>query len=90
MSGFYSKVLICEGILPMKSKSRNCSNSNQQSNGFQELSEKKSPELAAEFLDFLRHNKKLWLAPIIVFLLFFGILAMLGGTGVAPFIYTLF
>jgi hypothetical protein len=74
----------------MKSKSRNSSNSNQQSGGLLELSEKKSPGLAAEFLAFLLHNKKWWLAPIIIFLLFLGILAVLGGTGAAPFIYTLF
>jgi hypothetical protein len=74
----------------MKSKNRNRSDSNQQTDGLQELSEKKSSGLAAEFLAFLLHNKKWWLAPIIIFLLLLGILAILGGTGAAPFIYTLF
>ena len=43
-----------------------------------------------EFLDFLLHNKKWWLAPIILALLLVGFLAVLSGTGAAPFIYTLF
>lgn len=43
-----------------------------------------------EFLDFLLHSKKWWLAPIIVVLLVIGLLAVLSGTGAAPFIYTLF
>ena len=43
-----------------------------------------------EFLDFLLHNKKWWLAPIIVVLLAIGLIVMLNGTGVAPFIYALF
>jgi hypothetical protein len=44
----------------------------------------------AEFLSFALHNKKWWLTPIIVVLLLVGVLAVLGGTGVAPFIYSLF
>lgn len=44
----------------------------------------------AEFVHFLRHNKKWWLTPIIVLLLLAGLLVVLGGTGAAPFIYTLF
>jgi drug/metabolite transporter superfamily protein YnfA len=39
---------------------------------------------------FLRENKKWWLLPIIVMLALFGLLVFLSGTGVAPFIYTLF
>ena len=44
----------------------------------------------AEFWDFLRHNKKWWITPIVVVLLLVGVLVMLGGTAAAPFIYTLF
>ena len=44
----------------------------------------------AEFFGFIMHNKKWWLTPIIIVLLLVGILVLLGGTGVAPFIYTLF
>ncbi|QTN30769.1 hypothetical protein HZ994_01625 [Akkermansiaceae bacterium] len=43
-----------------------------------------------EFLSFLGENKKWWLAPILIVLLLFGLLIILGGTGAAPFIYTLF
>ena len=43
-----------------------------------------------ELWGFLRDNKKWWLLPIIVVLLLFGALLILGGTGLAPFIYTLF
>jgi hypothetical protein len=43
-----------------------------------------------EFLYFLTHNKKWWLAPILVVLLLVGTLLMLGSTALAPFIYTLF
>jgi len=40
---------------------------------------------------FLRTRKKYWLAPIILVLLFFGLLIVLtGNTAVAPFVYTLF
>jgi hypothetical protein len=44
----------------------------------------------SELWSFLRHNKKWWLLPIVVMLLIFGALVLLGGTGLAPFIYTLF
>jgi hypothetical protein len=47
-----------------------------------------SPTLVAEFFDFLRHNKKWWLLPILLVLLLFGVLIFLSGTGAAPFIYT--
>jgi hypothetical protein len=43
-----------------------------------------------EFWLFLRSNKKWWLTPLLVILLVFGVLVVLGGTAVAPFIYTLF
>jgi Family of unknown function (DUF5989) len=46
--------------------------------------------LASEFVDFLKENKKWWLAPIVIAILGLGLLVMLGGTAGAPFIYTLF
>jgi len=46
--------------------------------------------IVGEFVDFLLHNKKWWLTPIIVILFLVGLLVLLGGTGIAPFIYTLF
>lgn len=46
--------------------------------------------LVGEFTDFLKENKKWWLAPILVAILGLGLLVLLGGTAAAPFIYTLF
>ena len=44
-----------------------------------------------ELWAFLRHRKKLWLAPIIIVLLILGGLLILAqGSVVAPFIYTIF
>jgi hypothetical protein len=48
------------------------------------------PSLARELWDFMRHNKKWWLLPILLSMLLLGGLVVLGGTGIAPFIYTLF
>jgi hypothetical protein len=47
-----------------------------------------SPSLAREFWEFLCHNKKWWLLPVLIVLLVFGVLIFLAGTGAAPFIYT--
>ena len=44
--------------------------------------------LAREFYDFLRYNKKWWLAPILVVVLLLGVLIALAGSPAAPFIYT--
>lgn len=44
----------------------------------------------AELWQFLAHNKKWWLTPIVIILIAFGLLIALGGTAAAPFIYTLF
>ena len=43
-----------------------------------------------ELWGFLLQNKKWWLLPILIVLLLFGLLILLSGTGLAPFIYTLF
>ncbi len=48
-------------------------------------------EFIKEILDFLRARKKLWLAPVIfVMLILGGLLILVQGSVVAPFIYTLF
>ena len=57
---------------------------------FQEEAAKGRTGLVHEFWDFLRDNKKWWMVPILVVLLVFGVLVLLSGTAVAPFIYTLF
>jgi len=52
--------------------------------------EDESGSLCREFLQFLAHNKKFWLLPIVIVLLLLGLLIILSGTPAAPFIYTLF
>jgi hypothetical protein len=44
----------------------------------------------AEFWGFLAQNRKWWLGPIILLLLFLGLLIFLSSTGFAPLVYTLF
>lgn len=48
------------------------------------------PGFFRQFLDFARHNKKWWLTPIIIVLVLALALILLGGSGVAPFIYSVF
>ena len=43
-----------------------------------------------ELWGFMAQNKKWWLLPILILLLIFGLLVILSGSGLAPFIYTLF
>lgn len=57
---------------------------------FSEAAREGQKSTLAEFVHFCRHNKKWWLTPIIVILLLVGLLVVLGGSGAAPFIYTLF
>jgi hypothetical protein len=61
-----------------------------QANDFAQQAELARPNPVKEFWLFLRYNKKWWLTPIILALLLFGLLALLGGTAAAPFIYTLY
>jgi hypothetical protein len=46
--------------------------------------------LPRELWAYLMHTKKWWLTPILLMLLLLAGLIMLGGTGAAPFVYTLF
>jgi hypothetical protein len=57
---------------------------------FEQAAEERRPGFFAEFWDFLKHNKKWWLAPILIVLLLIGLLVVLGGTSLAPFVYTIF
>ena len=57
---------------------------------FAKAAEGKHSGIVGEFISFLKHNKKWWLGPIVAVLVLLGVLLILGGTGAAPFIYTLF
>ena len=57
---------------------------------FARLTKDKRTSFLAEFWFFLKHNKKWWLLPILIILLLLGLLVVLGGTAIAPFIYPLF
>lgn len=54
---------------------------------FQAQSELPAQGIVVEFWDFLCHNKKWWLAPIIIALLLIALLVVISGSGLAPFIY---
>ena len=48
-------------------------------------------EFLKDLWDFMRERKKFWLAPIIIVLLLLGgLILLVEGTAVAPFIYTIF
>ncbi|HPD47574.1 MAG TPA: DUF5989 family protein [Anaerohalosphaeraceae bacterium] len=57
---------------------------------FDRLAHEKRPSIATEFWYFLMHNKKWWLLPIVLMIILLGALVLLGGSGLAPFIYPLF
>jgi hypothetical protein len=60
-------------------------------NQFEEAARSEQPKgLVVEFWQFLRHNKKWWLLPIVTMIFVLGVLVFLSGTAAAPFIYTLF
>jgi hypothetical protein len=54
------------------------------------LASGKREGLVGEFWQFLKQNKKWWLLPVLAVMLLLGLLVFLGGSGAAPFIYTLF
>ncbi|MDA2933524.1 DUF5989 family protein [Acidobacteria bacterium AH-259-D05] len=48
-------------------------------------------DIVAELWEFLRVRRKMWLFPILVFLLLIGVLLVFSeSSAIAPFIYTLF
>ena len=61
-----------------------------QADQFARQAQARSGGTLSDFWYFLTHNKKWWLTPIVILMLLFGVMVVLGGTGAAPFIYTLF
>jgi hypothetical protein len=59
-------------------------------NAFEQAQQEKQAGILKEFFLFLKYNKKYWMIPIVLTLLALAALILLGGTAVAPFIYTLF
>ncbi|HXK49239.1 MAG TPA: DUF5989 family protein [Clostridiales bacterium] len=48
-------------------------------------------EFLKELFEFIRTRKKYWLIPVIMILIFFGVLLFAtSGSAIAPFIYTIF
>jgi hypothetical protein len=57
---------------------------------FRAQANQKQQGAIAAFVGFVFQNKKWWLTPIILLLVLVSVLILLGGSGVAPFIYSLF
>ncbi len=57
---------------------------------FERAQQEQQAGILKEFFLFLKYNKKYWMIPILITLLGLALLILLGGTAVAPFIYTLF
>ena len=57
---------------------------------FAQAAEEEQPGLLREFVEFLVESKAWWLTPIIIVLLLVGLLVVLSGSQVAPFIYPIF
>ena len=77
-------------IVSKKLYSRVTAMSDSKKSDFEQLSQEAQPSLMVEFIDFLKHNKKWWLLPILLVVGGVGLLAFFSSTGAAPFIYTLF
>lgn len=63
---------------------------NEQPEDFLRAAQGKERGLVAEFVAFMAENKMWWLTPILIVFGLLGVLLVLGVTGAAPFIYTLF
>lgn len=59
-------------------------------NEFEQAGEERQLTLLEELVLLVTENKKWWLIPILGVLGLVGVLILLGSTGAAPFIYTLF
>jgi len=60
-----------------------------QNDEFLEAASDADKGIVSEFVEFMAENRVWWLAPILVVFGLLGVLLILGGTGIAPFIYAL-
>ena len=56
---------------------------------FEDAAQQKAPSLVRELFDWLRHNKKWWIAPILVVVLLLGAFLLVTATPLGPWIYAL-
>ena len=68
----------------------NSDSPNPRPDDFRREADKPSAGMLRELWDFLRENRAWWLTPIVAVLLLISALVILGATGAAPLIYTLF
>ena len=61
-----------------------------QNQSFQEATKGSKQGLLSEFLGFMKDNAKWWLIPFLIVFGLLGLVLVLGSTGAAPFIYTMF
>lgn len=57
---------------------------------FERLASGRVAGTTSDLVDFLRHSKRWWIPPIVIVFVLFGAVVILGASGAAPFIYTLF
>lgn len=57
---------------------------------FEEANEHSQAGFVSEFIEFLKENKKWWMAPILIVLGLLTLVAFFSSTAAAPFIYSLF
>jgi hypothetical protein len=57
---------------------------------FEQAGQEKELNLVQEFALFVVEERKWWLVPVLLVLGLASLMVVLGSTGVAPFIYTLF
>jgi len=61
-----------------------------QDQAFEQAAAQGGQNLVGDFWAYLIHTRKWWVTPIVLMLLLLAGLIVLGGTGAAPFVYTLF
>jgi hypothetical protein len=79
-----------ESTTPESNDASDVEQSNDASVSFAQAAEEEQPGLVREFVEFLIESKAWWLTPIIIVLLLVGLLVVLSGSVVAPFIYPIF